>query len=77
MRQQRGFQAGLTTNARDPGQVMALADAGLMQSFGVSAGKGEWTVLASHPRAVKLIQGGVQPASQIRHAKLRRIFPIG
>lgn len=50
--QQRGLQAGLTTNARDPGQVMALADAGLMQSFGVSAGKGEWTVLASHPRAV-------------------------
>ena len=48
----RGLRAGLTTNARDPGQIMALADSGLLYSFGVSAGKGEWTVLAAHPRAV-------------------------
>ena len=45
----RGLRAGLTTNARDPGQIMALADSGLLYSFGVSAGKGEWTVLAAHP----------------------------
>jgi len=49
---QRGLCAGLTTNARDPAQVAALADAGLLESFGVSADKGEWLALAAHPRAV-------------------------
>jgi hypothetical protein len=48
----RGLRAGLTTNARDPAQMLALADAGLVESFGVSAGKGEWLALAAHPRAV-------------------------
>jgi len=48
----RGLRAGLTTNARDAAQVVALADAGLLESFGVSAGKGEWLALAAHPRAV-------------------------
>ena len=59
----RGLRAGLTTNARDPGQVMALADSDLLYSFGVSAGKGEWTVLAAHPRAVinlLLLRGGLK-----------------
>jgi hypothetical protein len=59
---QRGLRAGLTTNARDPSLVMALADAGLLWSFGVSAGKGEWTALVAHPRAVVnllLLRGGL------------------
>ncbi len=49
---QRSLRAGLTTNARDPDTVMALSDAGLLDSFGVSAGKGQWTALVDHPRAV-------------------------
>ena len=49
---QRGLLAGLTTNARDPAHVQALADAGLLERFGVSAGKGEWLALAAHPRSV-------------------------
>jgi hypothetical protein len=56
------LRAGLTTNARNPGLVTALADAGLLDSFGVSAGKGEWTVLVAHPRAVVnllLLHGGL------------------
>jgi len=59
---QRGLRAGLTTNARDPGLVTALADTGLLDSFGVSAGKGEWTALVAHPRAVVnllLLRGGL------------------
>jgi hypothetical protein len=59
---QRGLRAGLTTNARDPSLVMALADAGLLWSFSVSAGKGEWTALVAHPRAVVnllLLRGGL------------------
>ncbi len=59
----RGLRAGLTTNACDPGQVMALADSDLLYSFGISAGKGEWTVLAAHPRAVinlLLLRGGLK-----------------
>ncbi|MGA9347455.1 MAG: radical SAM protein [Anaerolineae bacterium] len=58
----RGLRAGLTTNARAPGLVTALADAGLLESFGVSAGKGEWTALVSHPRAavnLLLLRGGL------------------
>ena len=38
----RGLRAGLTTNARAPEQVISLAQAELVESFGVSAGKGEW-----------------------------------
>jgi len=49
---QRGLRAGLTTNARDPGLVTALANDGLLESFGVSAGKGAWPALVAHPRAV-------------------------
>ena len=59
---QRGLHTGLTTNARDPGQVSALADAGLLDSFGVSAGKGEWQALVAHPRAIVnllLLRGGL------------------
>ena len=56
----RGLRAGLTTNSCDPGLVTVLADAGLLDSFGVSAGKGEWTALVAHPRAVVnlLLLGG-------------------
>ncbi|GFP24845.1 hypothetical protein HKBW3S25_00283, partial [Candidatus Hakubella thermalkaliphila] len=36
----RGLRVGLTTNARTPGLVTALADAGLLESFGVSPGTG-------------------------------------
>jgi hypothetical protein len=49
---QVGLRAGLTTNARDPGHVLRLADAGSLDSFGVSAGKGEWQRLVGHPRAI-------------------------
>lgn len=49
---QRGFTAGLTTNAQDPELVIRLADEGLLRTFGVSAGKGRWTELAPHPRAI-------------------------
>ncbi len=49
---QRGLCAGLTTNAFNPRLVLQLADQGLLESFGVSAGKGEWLRLVSHPRAV-------------------------
>jgi hypothetical protein len=60
--QSRGLRAGLTTNARDPAQVVALADANLLERFGVSAGKGDWKALAAHPRAVinlLLLRGGL------------------
>jgi hypothetical protein len=46
------LQAGLTTNAHAPDLVLSLADAGLLESFGVSAGKGEWTALVAHSRAI-------------------------
>lgn len=58
----RGLRAGLTTNSRAPGLVTVLADAGLLDSFGVSAGKGEWTALVAHPRTVVnllLLRGGL------------------
>ena len=58
----RDLRAGLTTNARDPGLVVTLADAGLLDSFGVSAGKGEWMALVAHPVAVVnllLLRGGL------------------
>lgn len=49
---QRGVRVGLTTNARAPDLVVSLANAGLLASFGVSAGKGEWTATVAHPRAI-------------------------
>ena len=58
----QGLRTGLTTNSHDPGLVTALADAGLLDSFGVSAGKGKWTALIAHPRAVVnllLLRGGL------------------
>lgn len=48
---EQGLRAGLTTNSRDPEQVLRLAAAGLLQGFGVSAGKGRWLELAGHPSA--------------------------
>ena len=71
----RGLRAGLTTNAREPGLVMALADAGLLESFGVSAGKGEWTTLVSHPRAVVnllLLRDGLDELMKWASGALRR-----
>ena len=49
---ERGLHAGLTTNAFNPRLVLQMADQGLLESFGVSAGKGEWLHLVSHPRAI-------------------------
>lgn len=60
---QRGLRVGLTTNARATDLVADLADRGLLDSFGVSAGKGAWTALAGHPAAVVnllLLAGGLQ-----------------
>ncbi|MBN1889440.1 MAG: radical SAM protein [Thermoflexales bacterium] len=57
----RGVQVGLTTNARNPGQVLALLEDGLLDSLGVSAGKGDWLALAAHPHAtvnLLLLRGG-------------------
>jgi hypothetical protein len=58
----RSLRAGLTTNGRDPIQVAALADVGLLHSFGVSAGKGQWRALVAHPHAIVnllLLRGGL------------------
>ena len=63
----RGLRAGLTTNARDPGHITALANSGLLYSFGVSAGKGEWAALAAHPRSVinlLLLRGGLKQVTE-------------
>lgn len=48
----RGLRLGLTTNASNPHLVLQLADQGLLESFGVSAGKGKWLALVSHPLAI-------------------------
>ncbi len=59
---QRELRTGLTTNGRAPRQVLSLAEAGLLDRFGVSAGKGAWKTLVSHPRAVTnllLLRGGL------------------
>ena len=72
---QRGLRVGLTTNARDPGQVTALADAGLLHSFGVSAGKGEWQTLVGHPSAIVnllLLRGGLSQVMKWAGEALRR-----
>ncbi len=74
---QRGLRAGLTTNAREPEMVIALADAGLLWSFGVSAGKGEgeWTALVAHPRAVVnllLLRGGLEEVMSLAGEAVRR-----
>ncbi len=71
----RGLRAGLTTNSRDPGLVTALADAGLLTSFGLSAGKGEWTALVSHSHAVVnllLLRGGLADVTGWAVEALRR-----
>ena len=49
---ERGLRAGLTTNAFNPPLILELADRGLLESFGVSAEKGGWLYLVSHPRAI-------------------------
>lgn len=72
---QRGLRTGLTTNARAPGLVMDLADAGLLESFGVSAGKGNWTALVAHPRAVVnllLLRGGLAEVESFAAEAIRR-----
>ncbi len=59
---QQGLRAGLTTNGFNPHLVLELADQGYLESFGVSAGKGEWLRLVSHPRAIVnllLLQDGM------------------
>ena len=75
----RGLRAGLTTNARDPGQIMAPANSGLLYSFGVSVGKGEWTILAAHPRAVinlLLLRKGLKQVTRVGPCKLFCIRPF-
>jgi organic radical activating enzyme len=47
----RGLKTGLTTNCRAPALVLELAEANLIDSFGVSADKGQWLELVRHPRA--------------------------
>lgn len=72
---ERGLRAGLTTNTRAPGLMIALADAGLLDSFGVSAGKGEWTGLVAHPRAVVnllLLRGGLAQVTDWAAEAIRR-----
>ncbi|MBI4596493.1 MAG: radical SAM protein [Candidatus Tectomicrobia bacterium] len=59
----RGLQTGLTTNCRAPHLVKELAAVNLLDSFGVSAGKGEWLELVQHHRAtvnLLLISGGLK-----------------
>ncbi|MBC8446199.1 MAG: radical SAM protein [Chloroflexi bacterium] len=72
---QRDLRAGLTTNARHPSLIVTLADAGLLDSFGVSAGKGEWTTLVAHPRAVVnllLLRGGLADVTAWAVEAIRR-----
>ena len=80
----RGLHVGLTTNARVPDLVARLADRGLLDSFGVSAGKGEWTALAGHPVAVVnlLLLAGRLPevtgwAVAALHHGARRLLLLG
>lgn len=71
----RGLRAGLTTNARAPGLVAALADAGLLESFGVSAGKGQWQALTGHPRGIVnllLLNGGLPQVTRWAAEALQR-----
>lgn len=71
--QQRGLPVGLTTNGRDPKQVLALADAGLVDRFGVSAGKGAWEQLVSHRRAITNLLLLRSELSQILELAVRAI----
>lgn len=79
---QRGLRVGLTTNARATDLVADLADRGLLDSFGVSAGKGAWTALAGHPAAVVnllLLAGGLQEVTgwaveALRHGAQRLLL---
>lgn len=71
----RGLRVGLTSNARTPDLVTALADAGLVESFGVSAGKGEWKALVAHPRAtvnLLLLRGGLAEVTSWAVEAIRR-----
>lgn len=71
----RGLRVGLTTNACTPDLVTALADAGLVESFGVSAGKGEWKALVAHPRAtvnLLLLRGGLAEVTSWAVEAIRR-----
>jgi len=71
----RDLRTGLTTNARAPDLVARLAGAGLLDSFGVSAGKGTWTALVTHPAAVVnllLLAGGLAQVTSWASAALRR-----
>lgn len=47
----RHLRVGLTTNGRDPEMVTAWSDTGMLDGFGVSAGKERWRELAAHPHA--------------------------
>jgi len=72
---ERGLRTGLTTNARAPDLVARLAGAGLLDSFGVSAGKGAWTALVAHPAAVVnllLLAGGLAQVTGWAGAALRQ-----
>jgi hypothetical protein len=79
-----GVLAGLTTNARDPGMVRHLSDAGLLRSYGVSAGKGDWLGLVGHPKAtvnLLLLRGGREQvlgfAVQAIRRGARRLLLLG
>jgi len=80
----RGLRAGLTTNSSNPRLVFRLAEQGLLESFGVSAGKGEWLRLVSHSRAILnllLLRNSVketirQAAIAARHGA-RRLLLLG
>ena len=84
MVRERGLRAGLTTNASSPRLVFRLAAHGLLESFGVSAGKGEWLRLVTHPLAIVnllLLRNSVketirQAAGAIRNGA-RRLLLLG
>ncbi len=60
---ERELRVGLTTNGCTPDKIKQLAALNLLDSFGVSAGKGDWLELAGHPRAIinlLLLRGGLQ-----------------
>jgi hypothetical protein len=79
---ERGLRAGLTTNAFNPRLVLQLADRGQLEGFGVSAGKGEWFRMVSHPRAIVnllLLRNSVnetirQATTAVRHGAKRLLL---
>jgi hypothetical protein len=71
----RGFRTGLTTNARDPVQVVGLVERGLLASVGVSASKGDWQSLSAQRWAVVnllLVRGGLPDVLDWATVALRR-----